>query len=112
MTRGLRGQQAWLVQRITAVYLAVFVLVALGLMLVGPDSAAQWRSWVAHPVGLLLIAFFYVALLWHAWIGVRDVFVDYLHVFWVRMTAYVLLLMFLLGSGIWVARVLILSTLS
>jgi succinate dehydrogenase / fumarate reductase membrane anchor subunit len=112
MKGGLQGLSAWVVQRVTAVYLALFVLVALGVLLGGPREFAAWHSLVGHPAALLAIALFYMALLWHAWIGVRDVFVDYLHVFWIRLTAYVLLAAFLIGCGLWVARVLILATLS
>ena len=113
MKGGLQGLSAWVVQRVTAVYLALFVLVALVVLLLGrPRDFAAWQALVGHPAVLLAIALFYVALLWHAWIGMRDVFVDYLHVFWIRLTAYVLLVAFLIGCGLWVARVLILATLT
>jgi succinate dehydrogenase / fumarate reductase membrane anchor subunit len=112
MSRGLQGQQAWVVQRVTAIYLAAFVILAVGALLAVPADAASWRSLVGHPVSLVLIAFFYVALLWHAWIGIRDVFVDYLHVFWIRLTAYILLLLYLAGCGLWIAKVLITTTLT
>ena len=113
MSRGLQGQQAWVVQRLTALYLGVFAILAIGAMLVAaPADADQWHDLVTHPVALVLIALFYFSLLWHAWIGVRDVFVDYLHVFWVRMTAYTLLALFLIGCGLWIAKVLIIAILS
>ena len=112
MSRGLQGQQAWVVQRVTAVYLAAFTLLGLAVMLLGPADASTWQNWITHPVSLVLIGLFYLSLLWHAWIGVRDVFVDYLHVFWIRMTAYVLLLLFLLGNGFWIAKVLLFATLT
>jgi len=111
MKGGLQGLQAWVVQRVTAVYLALFVLVALGVLLGAPADAAAWRALVTHPFALLALALFYLALLWHAWIGVRDVFVDYLHVLWIRLAAYVLLAAFLIGCGLWVARVLLIATL-
>lgn len=112
MSRGLQGQQAWLIQRVTAIYLGFFVILAIGVLLAGAGDAQTWRSWVSHPVSLVLIAFFYIALLWHAWIGIRDVFVDYLHVFWIRLTAYILLALYLIGSGLWIAKVLIVATLT
>jgi succinate dehydrogenase / fumarate reductase membrane anchor subunit len=46
-------------------------------------------------------------LLLHAWIGVRDILIDYAHPLWLRVTAYSLVIIFLLGCGAWAGRILL-----
>ena len=110
MSRGLQGLRAWLLQRITAVYLAVFTLLAVLMFAAAPEGFNEWHRLLSHPLALILIGLFYVALLLHAWIGGRDVIIDYVHPLWVRVTAYVLFAGFLLGCSFWAAKVLILAT--
>jgi hypothetical protein len=43
-----------------------------------PDSFRSWRGWIASPCVSLTTGAFFCALLAHAWVGVRDVIMDYL----------------------------------
>ena len=51
-----------------------------------------------------------IALLMHAWVGMRDIILDYLHNTLVRMMAFTLVIVVLISSGIWAAKILLLST--
>jgi succinate dehydrogenase / fumarate reductase membrane anchor subunit len=44
-----------------------------------PVGYAQWREWFSHPIVNVAAALFFVALSMHAWVGMRDVILDYLH---------------------------------
>lgn len=78
--RQLSGQRAWLLQRLSALLLLAAVLAALLFMLVGPRLDWQaWRGFVAHPLGAVCILALACALGTHAWVGVRDVLLDYVH---------------------------------
>ena len=75
---GFSGLPAWLVQRISAVYMLLFVLALLGFFTWHPlHSFIEWKSWVARPAITLGMALFFVALLSHMWVGLRDVLLDY-----------------------------------
>ncbi|APZ42676.1 succinate dehydrogenase, hydrophobic membrane anchor protein [Acidihalobacter ferrooxydans] len=108
MSSGLTGLRAWIVQRISAAYLGAFFVFAIGAMAFHPHmSYAHWRAWLGNPVLLLATGVFVVLLLLHAWIGVRDILIDYVHPLWLRVTAYGLVMIFLLGCGLWAARILL-----
>ena len=112
MSRTAQGLRAWLVQRFSAVYLAAYLLVAAVCLLTRPlPDYARWRDWFAQPwVGVLTVIFL-VAVLLHAWIGVREVLVDYVHPVWLRLVLLALTGLVLLASLLWVLRALTLVAL-
>jgi succinate dehydrogenase / fumarate reductase membrane anchor subunit len=55
---------------------------------------------------------FVAALLLHAWIGVRDILIDYVWHTGARVTALSVVALVLVGSGLWAAQVLILARLA
>jgi len=78
------GLIEWLVQRLTAVYMTVFVVYAL-IASSGIDGYPQWRAWFANGIVRWSWMLFYLAVLWHGWIGLRSVFLDYIKPFWLRL---------------------------
>lgn len=113
MSRRASGLKAWAIQRVTAVYLAVFFIFLLGkFSLSPPASQLDWRLWVADPVIGIAFMVFIVALLFHAWVGVRDVLMDYVKPISVRATLLSLVALTLLACGLWAAQVLILARLA
>ena len=96
------GLKDWLAQRITAVVLAVYTLV-LGLaVLAGPPLAqASWKALFSGPFIRVL-----TALAWHAWIGVRDIYMDYIKPTAVRLTLQVATIVLLFAYVIWAANIL------
>lgn len=109
MNQQLTGLPAWLVQRLSAVYMALFSLVVVGWWLVtAPMDYASWHELSTRPVVAIATAMFLLALLLHAWVGIRDVILDYAG----RFPAIRLLLLALLGGwliamGFWVVRIVV-----
>jgi len=79
MNQQLSGLRAWLVQRLSALYMLLFLPLFLGAAMVAGsgNSFVAWRSFVARPAVGIGLALFFLALLLHAWVGVRDVILDY-----------------------------------
>jgi succinate dehydrogenase / fumarate reductase membrane anchor subunit len=102
MSRNASGLKAWLVQRVTAVYLALFLTyVVLHLILSPPVDHAAWSAWVARPwvsLGLLVCI---PLLLAHAWVGIRDVLMDYVKPLGARVGAMAAFALVFLASGLW-----------
>ena len=74
------GQRAFVLQRVSAlVLLACLVAAALRVAIGVPVTAAQWQAWAAQPLGAALLLLAAAALIAHAWVGVRDVVLDYVH---------------------------------
>lgn len=106
----LQGLRPWLIQRISAVYLALFVIyIGVVLACAGDVSYQLWHDWLFHPVNTLVVGLFVIALLLHAWIGMRDVILDYVHNTVVRMLAFTLVIVVLIGCGLWSTKILLLS---
>lgn len=110
MSRRASGLRAWFLQRATAVYLALFVLYVLQhIIFNGPVDHAAWRTWVAQPLVSLGLLLFFASLLLHAWVGVRDVIIDYLHPTAIRLGVLTLIGFILSGCALWALRIIILA---
>ncbi len=102
MSRRAQGLRAWLWQRLSSVYMALYLLpVGALLLLQPPESQAQWRAWLAQPLIGLATAIFFWALLIHAWVGMRDVLMDYVHSTTLRLVLMCIVSLLLAGSGLW-----------
>lgn len=103
MVKLLGGQRTWLWQRLTAIYVGLYVLVAiLVLLFAAPASHAEWHAWMTRPSVALLTALCMFLLLLHAWIGLRDVILDYLRrPLALRLTALSLSALAFLYLGLW-----------
>jgi len=106
------GTLDFLVQRMTAIIMAVYTLVLLGGLLFASEfSYATWKSlFTFHvavlPVGQLLATLAFFSLAWHAWIGVRDIWMDYVRPAGVRLFLQVMTILWLAASVVFFARVL------
>jgi len=106
------GTLDFLVQRMTAVIMAVYTLVLLiGLLTASEWNYAAWKAIftfhvAALPVGQLLATLAFFALAWHAWIGVRDIWMDYVRAAGVRLFLQVMTILWLAASVVFFARVL------
>jgi len=107
MKWGLGGFRPWLFQRISAVYMVGFLLLFFAAIVSCPPSDyAAWRAWFANPVMWMATAMFFVGLFIHAWIGLRDVILDYVHNMPIRLLLLVGLGTFLISLTLWVFRAL------
>ena len=72
------GQRAWLLQRLSSIALLAAVLGGLLMAYQLPVlDFTRWRSLAASSTGATLILVGYVAACVHAWIGARDIALDY-----------------------------------
>jgi succinate dehydrogenase / fumarate reductase membrane anchor subunit len=101
------GLRDWLAQRITAAVMAVYCLVlAYVFFAKQPATYAAWRELFAQGwmrVATLLFAF---SLAWHAWVGVRDILMDYIKPDGVRLFLQVLTLLTLAIYVGWTVQIL------
>jgi succinate dehydrogenase / fumarate reductase membrane anchor subunit len=105
--RPLGGLQPWLVQRLSAVFMLAFIgFVLAHFVLDPPNSYVAWRSWVGSTGVNVAAVLFAAALLTHAWVGLRDVILDYVAPLAARITALALLAAALLASAAWIVGIL------
>lgn len=108
--RRAAGLRAWVVQRLSAVYLGLFFIYLIGhFIFVPPASYEAWRLWVAQPHISMALLLFFLALLLHAWVGVRNVLIDYVRFFGLRLVLLALTGLALIACGVWGLQVVILA---
>ncbi len=101
------GWKDWLAQRVTAVVMAVYTVILLGIVLWnGGIDAALWRSLFGRSAFRLANFIFMLALCWHAWIGMRDIWMDYIKPVSVRLTLEVLTVLVLVAYVGWTIQIL------
>jgi succinate dehydrogenase / fumarate reductase membrane anchor subunit len=101
------GLRDWLAQRITAVIMLVFTLLVLLALLTLPKFdfwhwQALWNLSLMRYAALL----FFVEFLYQAWVGVRNIFMDYIKDSGMRLTLYVVVILALISYGAWAVQFL------
>lgn len=101
------GLQPWLLQRLTAVIMGAYTVVLLACLLVRPPvSQADLRALFAGGIFRVATMLAAIALLYHAWVGLRDIFMDYVKPVWVRLGLEFAVALVLLGYLVWAAAIL------
>jgi succinate dehydrogenase / fumarate reductase membrane anchor subunit len=73
------GLRDWLAQRVTAVIMAVYSVIAVFVLLTGkPITYGVWRDLFAQGWMRVATLLFAASLAWHAWVGMRDILMDYI----------------------------------
>ena len=102
------GFRDWLAQRVTAGLMALFTVVLLAQVLLtsGPIGYEQWAGIFAAQWMKFLTFAVILALLWHVWVGVRDIWMDYIKPVGVRLVLHVFAIVWLAGCAGWAVQVL------
>ena len=101
------GWRDWLVQRVSAVVMALYTLLVLFLVVRngGLDYAA-WKATFSSELFRLASFVFMLALLWHAWVGVRNILMDYAKPMSLRLALQIAVICLLVAYGGWSVQVL------
>lgn len=111
MKRGLvaapHGTGHWIRQRLTAVFIVIYTLVFLvALGLARPADFDTWRSFFGQSWLRLATMVCLLALLYHAWVGMRDILMDYVRHAGLRLGFFALVVVALLAYAGWSAQIL------
>jgi succinate dehydrogenase / fumarate reductase, membrane anchor subunit len=102
------GLRDWLSQRVTAALMAIFTVVVLAQLLLkkGPVGYDLWAGIFSAQWMKVLTFVIIVALLYHVWVGVRDIWMDYIKSVAVRLSLQVFTIVWLVGCAGWAIQVL------
>ena len=101
------GLHDWLAQRITAVVIAVYSVIVAGIVLINaPLTFAVWKDLFAQGWMRVATLLFAASLVWHTWVGVRDILMDYIKPDGWRLTLQVVVLLVLAGYFGWAVQIL------
>ena len=104
------GTMDFIAQRVTAVILAIY---SVGFLLAALFTPINYENWVGFftftcfglPLGRILVTLAFFSLAWHAWVGVRDIWMDYVKPVGLRLVLFTLTLLWLVGSVAYFAAI-------
>ena len=102
------GLRDWLSQRVTAVLMVLFTLLLLAQVIFtsGPIGYEAWAGIFAAQWMKVLTFSVIVALAWHVWVGMRDIWMDYIKPVGLRLSLQVFTIVWLVGCAGWAIQVL------
>lgn len=101
------GMRDWLAQRLTAILMAVFTVVLLVSFLTGQNFGYEgWAGLFSRQWFKLFAMVTFFALFYHAWVGVRDIWMDYVKPVGIRLTLQTLTVFWLLACAAWTVQIL------
>ncbi len=101
------GLRDWLVQRVTALVMAIYAVLIVAYLVM--QSSFGYDTWAELFSGNIMRTFsllFLLSLFYHAWIGVRDIVMDYVKPASIRLTIHVLVILALVVYTIWSVQIL------
>jgi succinate dehydrogenase / fumarate reductase membrane anchor subunit len=103
-----QGMRAWLLQRLTAIYIAVYSLSLIVWIVASfPIDYSSWNALFSSSIILVATVIFYISLFIHAWVGMRDILVDYAKPSSVRFVLLMALALFLIVMTSWLLLIVI-----
>ena len=100
------GLKDWLAQRVTAGVMVIYTLLMAILVPLAGGDYEGWRALMSHPFVRFISFVFILSLCYHAWVGIRDIWMDYVKSTALRLTLHVLTLLALVGYAGWAVQVL------
>ena len=101
------GLGDWLAQRFTSIVMAIFtVAVIVQVLLPGPLDYYKWAGIFSRQWMKVLTFVVIVSMLYHVWVGMRDIWMDYVQPVTVRLSLQALTIAWLVGCAGWAVQVL------
>lgn len=101
------GTRDWLAQRVTAAIMAVYIVVVLALVASrAPFTYETWKALFAQGWMRVATLLFALSLAWHAWVGARDILMDYVKHDGLRLALQVLTVLLVAGYVSWTIQIL------
>jgi succinate dehydrogenase / fumarate reductase membrane anchor subunit len=101
------GFRDWLAQRVTAAVMALYTLVLLLAYLFSKGvSYEKWAGLFSHQWMKLLTLVAIVSMAYHAWVGVRDIWMDYVKPVALRLVLQAASVLWLVAMAGWAIQVL------
>lgn len=88
--------------------MVLYLLFFVFHMITSPSASyLEWKGFITAPAMSVATALLFGMLLLHAWVGMRDVVMDYVHAYAARLSLLVLIAGSLIAMGVWVIQVMI-----
>jgi succinate dehydrogenase / fumarate reductase, membrane anchor subunit len=101
------GVKDWLAQRVTAVLMVIYTAVLLISFLTGNNFTYEgWAGLFAQQWFKLFSLVTLFGLFYHAWVGMRDIWMDYVKPVGIRLTLQIATIGWLIACAVWSVQIL------
>ncbi|ABR88463.1 succinate dehydrogenase hydrophobic membrane anchor protein [Janthinobacterium sp. Marseille] len=101
------GVRDWLAQRITAIVMVLYTLVLLIAFLTATDFSYEgWAGLFAQQWFKMFTFVTFLSLFYHAWVGMRNIWMDYIKPVSIRLALQVATILWLVACAGWTAQIL------
>jgi len=102
------GLRDWLAQRVTAALMALFTVLLLAQVIFskGPIGYDKWAGIFSAQWMKVLTFTVIIALLYHVWVGMRDIWMDYVKPASIKLVLNVFTIVWLVACAGWGIQVL------
>lgn len=106
------GLKEWVAQRVTAIVLATYTLgLGIAILLTSDLNYVKWVYFfnfevIGIPLGKILALLAFLSLFYHAWIGIRDIWMDYIKPTGLRLGLQVATVLWLLACTVYAIQIL------
>ncbi len=101
------GLRDWLAQRITAVVMIIYSVLFLVMLCKMPQfDYGSWRALWGGSAMRIATLLFLLSLFLHAWIGMRNIFMDYVKCTGLRVSLYAAVILALVAYAAWAVQIL------
>jgi succinate dehydrogenase / fumarate reductase, membrane anchor subunit len=101
------GVRDWLAQRVTAILMVVYTLILLGTFLTAQNFSYEgWASLFARQWFKLFSLVTFFGLYYHVWVGLRDIWMDYVKPAGIKLVLQFATVLWLLACAAWTVQIL------
>jgi succinate dehydrogenase / fumarate reductase membrane anchor subunit len=102
------GLRDWLAQRVTGIVMALYTLILLVLFFAGKNFSYEgWAGLFAQPWFKIATYVTILSLLYHAWVGMREILMDYVNSSMaLRLVLQCAVILWLVGCAVYAAQIL------
>ncbi|MDO4640563.1 MAG: succinate dehydrogenase, hydrophobic membrane anchor protein [Neisseria sp.] len=102
------GLRDWAMQRITAVVMLIYTFIFFFFLLsmFGAQDYTEWQQFFAKTWVKVFTQTTFIAVFLHAWVGIRDLWMDYIKPFGLRLFLQSATIVWLIGCAIYSIKVI------
>ena len=101
------GMRDWLAQRVTAIVMTIYTFVLLYSFLSGNNFTYEgWSALFAQQWFKLFSLVTFLAMYYHVWVGMRDIWMDYVKPVGLRLTLQMLTIFWLVACAFYTVQIL------
>lgn len=100
------GLRDWLMQRITAVLMIIYTVAMVLFLVAMPQDFSSWQAFFAQTWVRVFTQVTFIAVVLHAWVGIRDLWMDYFQSAALRLFLHTATIVWLVGCFVYSVKVI------